>query len=241
MLPQTGGTKLVSCAADGQVRLSELPEGAGSLSASTFLLGQHTGRAHKLALDPLSPAHCFYSCGEDAMVMHFDLRDSAGARLQGAGSSSSRVGGCCRRKLLVCHGYSRSRGPTSRVVGINAVHVNPIRPWQFALGGGDSWARVYDVRRLRDTHDRHQQQQTAANGGSSRKTHKAAGLGDEPIARLCPEGLARQSGRSVMGEPSITGVMFSQQGELLVSYNDEVCESCLFIFHPGFSLQDTLH
>lgn len=51
-----------------QVRLAELPEGASSVGVSTSLLGQHGGRAHKLALDPLNPSYCFYSCGEDGQV-----------------------------------------------------------------------------------------------------------------------------------------------------------------------------
>lgn len=33
-----------------------------------------------------------------------------------------------------------------QVVGINAIHVNPVNPWQFGLGAADPWARVYDVR-----------------------------------------------------------------------------------------------
>jgi hypothetical protein len=33
-----------------------------------------------------------------------------------------------------------------QVVGINAIHVNPMCPFQFALGAADPWARVYDVR-----------------------------------------------------------------------------------------------
>lgn len=62
------------CALPTQVRLCELPQGAGSASVSKSLLGQHYSRAHKLALDPLCPAHCFYSCGEDGLVR----RDAAG-------------------------------------------------------------------------------------------------------------------------------------------------------------------
>ena len=36
-------------------------------------IGQHEGRAHKLAVDP-SQIHCFYSSGEDAVVRHYDVR-----------------------------------------------------------------------------------------------------------------------------------------------------------------------
>lgn len=61
-------TLIVSYELALQVRLCELPEGAGSSSVTKSLLGQHYSRAHKLAMDPLCPAHCFYSCGEDGLV-----------------------------------------------------------------------------------------------------------------------------------------------------------------------------
>jgi hypothetical protein len=61
-----------------QVRLCELPQGAGSASVSKSLLGQHYSRAHKLALDPLCPAHCFYSCGEDGLVRTWTLHECRG-------------------------------------------------------------------------------------------------------------------------------------------------------------------
>lgn len=37
-----------------------------------------------------------------------------------------------------------------QVCGTNAIHVNPLLPWHFALGAADPWTRVYDVRRTRD-------------------------------------------------------------------------------------------
>lgn len=75
------------CVLPTQVRLCELPQGAGSASVSKSLLGQHYSRAHKLALDPLCPAHCFYSCGEDGLVR----RDTAGVLflLRGRASTTS--------------------------------------------------------------------------------------------------------------------------------------------------------
>jgi DDB1- and CUL4-associated factor 8 len=36
---------------------------------ATTLLGEHTGRAHNLAIEPGSP-YIFYSCGEDGLVQH---------------------------------------------------------------------------------------------------------------------------------------------------------------------------
>ena len=56
----------------------------------TRRLASHQGRAHKLTLDPTAAA-AFYSCGEDAVVRHFDLRE--------AGRAS--------RRLLVCRAAGR--------------------------------------------------------------------------------------------------------------------------------------
>ena len=33
-------------------------------------------------------------------------------------------------------------------MGLNSIHCNPARPWQFVLGAGDEVVRVYDQRRL---------------------------------------------------------------------------------------------
>lgn len=50
------------------------------------------GRAHKLAIEPGSPS-CFFSCGEDGEVRHFDLREPAAGH----------------RRLLVCRATAVSR------------------------------------------------------------------------------------------------------------------------------------
>lgn len=49
--------QIVTCAADGQVRLTYLSR------ATSTLLGRHEGRAHRLAIEPGSP-HRFMTCGE---------------------------------------------------------------------------------------------------------------------------------------------------------------------------------
>lgn len=32
-------------------------------------------------------------------------------------------------------------------LSLNSIHCNPLRPWQFVVGGSDIFARVYDQRR----------------------------------------------------------------------------------------------
>ena len=41
--------------------------------AKTKTIGEHGASAHKLAIDP-SNTHCFYSCGEDGAIRHYDIR-----------------------------------------------------------------------------------------------------------------------------------------------------------------------
>lgn len=65
-----------------------MPEGTSGRDVQSRRIAQHEGRAHRLALDPVNP-HCFFSCGEDGVVNHFDLR-LPHAR--------------CRRRVLVCVG-----------------------------------------------------------------------------------------------------------------------------------------
>lgn len=66
IMPHSGNGTVVSCAADGLVRVGCIPPGAGGASVETRRLACHRGRAHKLALEPDS-ASCFLSCGEGGL------------------------------------------------------------------------------------------------------------------------------------------------------------------------------
>lgn len=93
--------KRCPCAAAAccQVRVGEVLPGGGYTSQRWHT---HQGRAHKLALDLQAPAHCFYSCGEDGEVLHYDLR---------AGPAAGR------QRLLLCHGCN-ARGSVNARVGV---------------------------------------------------------------------------------------------------------------------------
>ncbi|KAK9000260.1 hypothetical protein V6N11_080763 [Hibiscus sabdariffa] len=67
---------LITCAADGQVRHAQLLE----RGVETRQLAKHERRAHKLAIEPGSP-HIFYTCGEDGLVQHIDLRTATATEL----------------------------------------------------------------------------------------------------------------------------------------------------------------
>ncbi len=34
-----------------------------------------------------------------------------------------------------------------RLLDLNSIDINPMRPWQFAVAGGEEWVRIYDQRR----------------------------------------------------------------------------------------------
>eukprot|EP00892_Ulva_mutabilis_P007316 jgi/Ulvmu1/4957/UM207_0001.1 len=122
-----GDKTVVSSAADGQVRLHLL---SNSGRVTSKKVGQHEGRAHKLALDP-SQIHCFYSSGEDAVVRHYDVRQR-------------RAG--CEKLLTVFSTVTRRR---NEAIDLNSIHVNPAAPHEFVAAGDEEWAYVYDARMIR--------------------------------------------------------------------------------------------
>lgn len=168
IMPYTDDRRIVTCAADGQVRYAQLAE---SGSVKTSLLAKHHGRAHRLAIEPGSP-HVFYSCGEDGLVQHFDLR-------------TKNV-----TELFTCHPID-DRPP---VIQLNAIAIDPRDPNLFAVAGSDQFTRLYDIRKY--------------------KWDGSTDFG-QPAYYFCPPHLISDE------QVGITGLAFSDQSELLVSYNDE--------------------
>jgi WD repeat-containing protein 42A len=125
-----------------------------------------------------------------------------------------------------------------QVVELNAIHVNPTRPWQFAVGGSDQWARVYDYRRPTRGSSAAAPAGRGAGGSHTGGVASSGGdsgpsgwsLADEPVARLCPQAVrqALASRRGGAGHKHITCVVWSQQGELLATYNDDVSVWCVW-------------
>ncbi|KAK6118685.1 hypothetical protein DH2020_047598 [Rehmannia glutinosa] len=169
IMPYTDDRSIVTCAADGQVRHAQILE----CGVETKLLAKHQGRVHKLAIEPGSP-HIFYSCGEDGLVQHIDLR---------TGNATS---------LFTCKPIpSQSYFST---VHLNTIAIDPRNPNLFAVGGSDQFARLFDIRKYKWD-------------GSSNF--------DRPVDFFCPQHLIDDE------NVGITGLAFSDQSELLVSYNDE--------------------
>ncbi|KAG0472687.1 hypothetical protein HPP92_014544 [Vanilla planifolia] len=180
-MPYTGDRIIVSCAADGEVRHAQIQDGGKVI---TTLLGQHDGRAHKLAIEPGS-SHIFYSCGEDGLVQHFDLRTKTA------------------NKLFTCKSFP-DKSDYMPFVHLNAIAIDPRNPNYFAIAGSDEFARVFDIRK--------------------NKWDGSADSG-QPTDCFCPPHLI---GDEHVG---ITGLAFSDQNELVASYNDELIY--LFLKNQG--------
>ncbi|ERM96241.1 DDB1- and CUL4-associated factor 8 [Amborella trichopoda] len=168
IMPFSDDRSIVTCAADGQVRYAKILEGG---QVDTVKLARHGGRAYKLAIERGSP-HIFYSCGEDGLVQHFDLRTRMPT------------------KLFTCTSFH-----DSHIVYLNAITIDPQNPNLFAIGGSDEYARLYDIRKCKWD-------------GSSDNGHSTDSF--------CPPHLIGK------GHVNITGLAFSNQSELLVSYNNEL-------------------
>ncbi|KAG2703097.1 hypothetical protein I3843_06G113600 [Carya illinoinensis] len=126
IMPYTNDRHIVTCAADGQVRLAQILEHGG---VGTTLLAKHHGRAHNLAIEPGSP-HIFYTCGEDGFLQHFDLRTLAAT------------------KLFTCQPVDDRRDYMS-AIPLNAIAIDPRNPNLFAVAGSDEYTRLYDIRKYK--------------------------------------------------------------------------------------------
>ncbi|KAF7841339.1 DDB1- and CUL4-associated factor 8 isoform X3 [Senna tora] len=172
IMPFSDDRSIVTCAADGQVRHAQISEQG---EVETKLLTKHQGRAHRLAIEPGSP-YTFYTCGEDGIVQHFDLRTETAT------------------ELFTCQ-PTKDRRYYTPSIHLNAIAIDPRNPNLFAVGGSDEYARVYDLRKY--------------------KWDGSTDFG-QPADFFCPPHLI---GNKQVG---ITGLAFSEQSELLVSYNDEL-------------------
>ena len=127
-----GAVSLVSCAADGEVRLHTLRlEGGSRVLAASHVLSRHGSRAHRLAVPGSgagAPLCTFASCGEDGAVRFYDTRVGTGPQCETASfSMQTRSGG--RLRLF-------------------SLEYRPGCASQLAVGGSDGVARIWDSRYL---------------------------------------------------------------------------------------------
>lgn len=207
-LPESGNKTIVTCAADGQVRAAFISEDG---HAETKKLAKHSGRAHKLALEPDQP-NCFLSSGEDGAVISFDMRSKKSV------------------KLLVCKTQSRQADAAARPLSLNSIHCNPCRPWQFTVAGGDAYVRVYDRRKAEAASCSGEEEQ----GDAAASTRSFAAALATPVRKLAPKHMQNDEAGHAARHAHVTCANFSRQGEIVATYNDEK----IYLFAPEGSTQD---
>ncbi|PWA74493.1 WD40 repeat-containing protein [Artemisia annua] len=188
IMPETDDRSIVTCGADGQVRHATILE-CGKVETKPLAI--HKGRAHKIANVPESP-HIFYSCGDDGLVLHFDLRTRKTTKLFTC--RSSYACSCCQQCLTKLSTGQFAYFSFPQVVNLNAIAIDPCNPNLFVVGGSDMLTRLYDIRKY---------------------TYIASDHSGEPADHFCPKHLL------FSGSVRITGLAYSDQSELLVSYSTE--------------------
>ncbi|KXZ53658.1 hypothetical protein GPECTOR_6g575 [Gonium pectorale] len=121
-------------------------------------------------------------------------------------------------------------GRSSLRIGINALALSPLAPHLFATGGGDPFARLYDLRMLRG-------EKAACQAGSSSSRARPAWVSCFAPHHLCtPSALAGSGagGFSTLGRARhLTGLTFAAGGaQLVLSYSGEASSAEL----PGPAL-----
>ncbi len=108
-------------------------------------------------------------------------------------------------ELFTCQTIDDRRRRFTSVIPLNAITIDPRNPNLFAVAGSDEYTRLYDIRKY--------------------KWDGSTDFG-QPTNYFCPPHLI---GDDHVG---ITGLAFSEQSELLVSYNDE----CIYLFTHDMGL-----
>ncbi|EME31876.1 nuclear receptor interaction protein [Galdieria sulphuraria] len=139
-MPLTGDNCVVSCAADSQVRVSNLEK------QTVRPISCHTDRVKKFVTEEDSP-NVVITASEDGTVRCFDLRQRQKCR-------NTRSSSCSH--ILVDLRPSRkstfSRTPNSvsaimaSKVEFFSLALNPMQPWYFVTAGSDPYVRLWDRR-----------------------------------------------------------------------------------------------
>ncbi|CAH2076710.1 unnamed protein product [Thlaspi arvense] len=210
------GDVLVSGSDDRRVILWDWQLGKVKLS---FHSG-HANNVFQAKFMPFSDDRTIVTCAADGMVRRASILESGKVETSLLGSHQGRAHKLCIEpgnphifytcgedglvqrfdlrteaptELLTCHSVDPRRR-NMEATQLNAIAIDPRNSNLFAVGGMDEYARLYDIRRF---------QGEGLNGFSRAADH------------FCPPHLV---GNEQVG---ITGLAFSEQSELLVSYNDE--------------------
>ncbi|KAJ7531058.1 hypothetical protein O6H91_14G030900 [Diphasiastrum complanatum] len=193
----------------------------------------HESNVFQARVMPFSDDRSIVSCAADGQVRHAQISESGNVETKKLANHRGRAhklaiepgsprtfyscgeDGVVRHfdlredkntKLFTCYGFQgSSKSRRLPVVRLNGIIINPRNPHYFSVGGSDEYARVYDIRRL--------------DADASRTD-------DRPVDLFTPKHLIGSS------QAHITSVAYSQQEELLVSYNDEL----IYLFDKGMGL-----
>ncbi|XP_062081540.1 uncharacterized protein LOC133787581 [Humulus lupulus] len=209
------GDILVSSSDDRRVILWNWESGELKLSFQS----DHSNNIFQAKFMPYTSDRSIVTCGADGEVRHAQISESGQvvssmlAQHQGRAHKlaieygNPRIFYSCGEDGLVQRYDLRTGGATElftcrptdsrrylQVIHLNAIAIDPRNPNIFAVGGSDEYTRLYDIRK-----------------------YKWDGSSDfgEPVNYFCPPQLIDDE---LVG---ITGLAFSEQSELLVSYNDE--------------------
>ncbi|XP_069698085.1 DDB1- and CUL4-associated factor 6-like [Periplaneta americana] len=172
-LPNSGDNNIISCSGDGIILYTDLMR-----KEETYYnqFNCHSGTTYEVITIPNDP-HSFLSCGEDGTVRWFDLRMK----------DKCNKPQCKEDVMITCQR------------AVTALSVNPVAPYQLAIGCSDSTVRMFDRRMLG----------TKASGGA---------LAGGTLRPLCSFTVPSFEDRSYR----ITSLTFSPEGEeILVSYSSD--------------------
>ncbi|KFK30152.1 hypothetical protein AALP_AA7G223600 [Arabis alpina] len=211
-----GGDILISGSDDRRVVLWDWELGNVKLS---FHSG-HANNVFQAKFMPFSDDRTIVTCAADGMVRRASILESGKVETSFLGLHQGRAHKLCIEpgnphifytcgedglvqrfdlrtqaptELFTCQAVDPSRS-NMEAIQLNTIAIDPRNSNLFAVGGMDEYARLYDIRRF---------QGDGLNDFSRAADH------------FCPPHLI---GNEQVG---ITGLAFSEQSELLVSYNDE--------------------
>ncbi|PSN36356.1 hypothetical protein C0J52_19730 [Blattella germanica] len=121
-LPNSGDNNIISCSGDGIILYTDLMR-----KEETYYnqFNCHSGTTYEVITIPNDP-HSFLSCGEDGTVRWFDLRIK----------DKCNKPQCKEDVMITCQR------------AVTALSVNPVAPYQLAIGCSDSTVRMFDRRML---------------------------------------------------------------------------------------------
>eukprot|EP01080_Neovahlkampfia_damariscottae_P002953 gene2953-4963_t len=128
-LPHTSDTKIISCAADHEVRFFDIQK-----ETTTQVYSPHRDMVKKLEIEPTDPS-IFYSCSQDGTVRYFDIRETV--------DENSK-----ENHILIKLQEESSPRSFRNTLEINSISLNKQNSNYMICGGGDPFIRLYDRRKI---------------------------------------------------------------------------------------------